>query len=41
VFLGGTGLPQRWAGTRVLTIVETKFGLGPNLVDALLNLSCG
>ena len=30
VFLGGNGLPSRWAGTRAFTIVETGFGLGLN-----------
>ena len=28
VFLRGNGLPQRWAGQRRFTIVETGFGLG-------------
>jgi len=32
VFLGGNGLPARWAGTRVFTIVETGFGLGLNFL---------
>jgi len=33
VFLGGNGLPQRWAGTNVFTIVETGFGLGLNFLE--------
>jgi len=33
VFLGGNGLPQRWAGARVFTIVETGFGLGLNFLE--------
>jgi tRNA 5-methylaminomethyl-2-thiouridine biosynthesis bifunctional protein len=33
VFLGGNGLPQRWAGTRVFTVVETGFGLGLNFLE--------
>jgi tRNA 5-methylaminomethyl-2-thiouridine biosynthesis bifunctional protein len=32
VFLGGNGLPARWAGARVFTIVETGFGLGLNFL---------
>ncbi|MDA1117986.1 MAG: tRNA (5-methylaminomethyl-2-thiouridine)(34)-methyltransferase MnmD, partial [Proteobacteria bacterium] len=28
VFLGGNGLPARWAGARRFTILETGFGLG-------------
>jgi tRNA 5-methylaminomethyl-2-thiouridine biosynthesis bifunctional protein len=32
VFLGGTGLPQRWQGRRAFTIVETGFGLGVNFL---------
>src|SRR5690349_14050833 len=32
VFLGGNGLPARWAGSRVFTIVETGFGLGLNFL---------
>jgi len=33
VFLAGNGLPQRWAGARVFTIVETGFGLGLNFLE--------
>jgi tRNA 5-methylaminomethyl-2-thiouridine biosynthesis bifunctional protein len=32
VFLRGNGLPARWAGTNVFTIVETGFGLGLNFM---------
>src|SRR5262245_27164881 len=32
VFLGGNGLPGRWDGARVFTIVETGFGLGLNFL---------
>ncbi len=32
VFLGGNALPERWAGARVFTIVETGFGLGLNFL---------
>ena len=32
VFLGGNGLPQRWAHTRVFTVLETGFGLGLNFL---------
>ncbi len=32
VFLGGNGLPLRWSGARVFTIVETGFGLGLNFL---------
>ena len=32
VFLGGSDLPVRWAGTRVFTILETGFGLGLNFL---------
>ena len=32
VFLGGNGLPARWARARVFTIVETGFGLGLNFL---------
>ncbi len=32
VFLGGTGLPQRWGGRHSFTIVETGFGLGVNFL---------
>lgn len=32
VFLGGNGLPARWAGARVFAIVETGFGLGLNFL---------
>jgi tRNA 5-methylaminomethyl-2-thiouridine biosynthesis bifunctional protein len=32
VFLGGTGLPQRWRGARRFTILETGFGTGLNFL---------
>ena len=32
VFLGGNGLPARWANERIFTIVETGFGLGLNFL---------
>lgn len=32
VFLGGNGLPARWAGRNDFTIVEAGFGLGHNFV---------
>jgi tRNA 5-methylaminomethyl-2-thiouridine biosynthesis bifunctional protein len=32
VFLGGNGLPARWSGEHVFTIVETGFGLGVNFL---------
>lgn len=32
VFLGGNGLPQRWAGRRDFVILETGFGLGRNFL---------
>ncbi|HXF67050.1 MAG TPA: tRNA (5-methylaminomethyl-2-thiouridine)(34)-methyltransferase MnmD, partial [Burkholderiales bacterium] len=32
VFLGGNGLPARWAGARVFTVLETGFGLGLNFL---------
>ncbi|MDB5866673.1 MAG: h16 [Betaproteobacteria bacterium] len=32
VFFGGNGLPQRWRGARVFTILETGFGLGLNFL---------
>jgi tRNA 5-methylaminomethyl-2-thiouridine biosynthesis bifunctional protein len=32
VFLGGNGLPARWAGARVFTILETGFGFGLNFL---------
>jgi len=32
VFLGGNGLPARWAGRASFTIVETGFGIGLNFV---------
>lgn len=32
VFLGGNGLPARWAGARVFTILETGFGIGLNFL---------
>ncbi len=34
VFLGGNGLPARWAGRRQFVIVETGFGLGTNFLAA-------
>ena len=37
VFLGGCGLPQRWAGRRHFTVGELGFGTGLNIV-ALLDL---
>jgi tRNA 5-methylaminomethyl-2-thiouridine biosynthesis bifunctional protein len=33
VFLGGNGLPARWANTRAFTILETGFGLGLNFLE--------
>jgi tRNA 5-methylaminomethyl-2-thiouridine biosynthesis bifunctional protein len=32
VFLGGNGLPQRWAGRQRFVIAETGFGLGNNFL---------
>lgn len=32
VFLGGNGLPARWAGARIFTVLETGFGLGLNFL---------
>jgi tRNA 5-methylaminomethyl-2-thiouridine biosynthesis bifunctional protein len=32
VFLGGNGLPQRWAGARLFTVFETGFGQGLNFL---------
>lgn len=32
VFLRGNGLPQRWQGRRVFTVLETGFGLGMNFL---------
>lgn len=32
VFLGGNGLPERWAGREDFTALETGFGLGHNLL---------
>ena len=32
VFLGGNGLPGRWAGRDAFTILETGFGLGVNFL---------
>jgi tRNA 5-methylaminomethyl-2-thiouridine biosynthesis bifunctional protein len=32
VFLGGNGLPARWAGRRHFTVLETGFGLGNNFL---------
>lgn len=34
VFLGGNGLPERWAGREQFVIVETGFGLGVNFLAA-------
>ena len=28
VFLQGNGLPQRWRGRRLFTVLETGFGIG-------------
>ncbi len=35
VFLGGNGLPQRWAGRERFVILETGFGLGLNFLVTL------
>ncbi len=32
VFLGGNGLPERWRGRRVFTVLETGFGFGLNFL---------
>lgn len=32
VFLGGNGLPQRWAGRERFVVLETGFGLGNNFL---------
>lgn len=32
VFLGGNGLPARWQGRRIFTILETGFGFGLNFL---------
>ena len=32
VFLGGNGLPQRWAGRRRFVVLETGFGAGLNFL---------
>ncbi|MEX3956218.1 bifunctional tRNA (5-methylaminomethyl-2-thiouridine)(34)-methyltransferase MnmD/FAD-dependent 5-carboxymethylaminomethyl-2-thiouridine(34) oxidoreductase MnmC [Trinickia sp. EG282A] len=32
VFIGGNGLPSRWRGRRLFTILETGFGLGGNFL---------
>ncbi|HSX92881.1 MAG TPA: oxidoreductase, partial [Hydrogenophaga sp.] len=32
VFLGGNGLPVRWAGREHFTVLETGFGLGNNFL---------
>ena len=32
VFLAGNGLPQRWHGRRIFTILETGFGFGLNFL---------
>ena len=34
VFLKGNGLPERWLGRRVFTILETGFGFGLNFLAA-------
>ncbi|WP_341889273.1 bifunctional tRNA (5-methylaminomethyl-2-thiouridine)(34)-methyltransferase MnmD/FAD-dependent 5-carboxymethylaminomethyl-2-thiouridine(34) oxidoreductase MnmC [Variovorax sp. YR752] len=34
VFLGGSGLPRRWAGRERFVIAETGFGLGNNFLAA-------
>ena len=36
VFLGGNGLPARWAGRERFVIVETGFGLGVNFMATWL-----
>lgn len=35
VFLAGTGLPARWAGRSVFSLLETGFGLGLNFLVTL------
>ncbi|PCE26173.1 bifunctional tRNA (5-methylaminomethyl-2-thiouridine)(34)-methyltransferase MnmD/FAD-dependent 5-carboxymethylaminomethyl-2-thiouridine(34) oxidoreductase MnmC [Paraburkholderia acidicola] len=32
VFLHGNGLPQRWQGRRIFTVLETGFGMGINFL---------
>ncbi|WP_116135767.1 bifunctional tRNA (5-methylaminomethyl-2-thiouridine)(34)-methyltransferase MnmD/FAD-dependent 5-carboxymethylaminomethyl-2-thiouridine(34) oxidoreductase MnmC [Trinickia diaoshuihuensis] len=32
VFLRGNGLPERWRGRRLVTVVETGFGIGANFL---------
>ena len=32
MFLGGNGLPQRWAGRERFVVLETGFGLGNNFL---------
>ena len=32
VFLAGNGLPQRWAGQRLFSLLETGFGIGINFL---------
>jgi tRNA 5-methylaminomethyl-2-thiouridine biosynthesis bifunctional protein len=32
VFLAGNGLPERWRGRRIFTVLETGFGLGLNFL---------
>jgi tRNA 5-methylaminomethyl-2-thiouridine biosynthesis bifunctional protein len=32
VFLGGNGLPGRWRGRRMFTVLETGFGIGGNFL---------
>src|SRR5258705_3497251 len=34
VFLRGNGLPERWRGRRIFTILETGFGFGLNFLTA-------
>jgi tRNA 5-methylaminomethyl-2-thiouridine biosynthesis bifunctional protein len=35
VFLGGCGLPERWAGRRLFTVAELGFGTGLNMLAVL------
>lgn len=35
VFLGGCGLPERWAGRRLFTVAELGFGTGLNMLALL------
>ena len=32
VFIGGTGLPERWRGREQFVVLETGFGLGTNFL---------